>query len=103
MQYVSCELQEFYCILKKKRRKVSNETSDYKETVGKTCRYVLRKPDFHSHLSPVASVIFVLNMRKLVKSVESDEKISFALFTFEVQIFQLLRKFLASKPIRFLA
>ena len=40
-------------------------------------------------------------MRRVVKRKDKDEKISFALFAFEVQIFQLLRNFLAAKPIRF--
>ena len=44
---------------------------------------------------------FTLDMRKLVKPVESDEKISFSLFTVEVEIFQLLWKFLAAKAIKF--
>ena len=52
-------------------------------------------------LSPAK--LFALDMRKSVKQMESDEKIAFALFTLEVQIFQLLRNFLAAKPIRFLS
>ena len=47
------------------------------------------KPDFHSHLSPVTSEIFCICTCKLVKPTESEEKISFTLFTFEVQIFQM--------------
>ena len=46
---------------------------------------------------------FAWGMRRVVKRIEQDEKISFALFTFEVQIFQLLRNFLTAKPIRFLS
>ena len=42
---------------------------------------------------------FALNMRKLVKPTESDEKISFAPFTFEVQILHLLRNVHSAKPI----
>ena len=46
--------------------------------------------------------LFAWDMCRVVKRTEQDEKISFALFTFEVQIFQRLRNFLAAKPIRFL-
>ena len=40
--------------------------------------------------------------KSIERTLESNEKIFFALFTFEVQIFQLLQNFLAAKPIRFL-
>ena len=60
------------------------------------------KPDFHSCFSLVTSEIFVWDMRRVVKRIEQDEKISSALFAFEVQIFQLLRNFLTAKPIRLL-
>ena len=52
-------------------------------------------------LSPAK--FFALDMHKLMKPIELNEKISFVLFTFEVQIFQLLRNFLPAKPIRFLS
>ena len=39
----------------------------------------------------------------MVKRIEKEEKISFALFVIEVQIFQLLRNFLTAKPIRLLS
>ena len=45
---------------------------------------------------------FAWDMCKVVKRMEQDEKISSALFAFEVQIFQLLRNFLTAKPIRLL-
>ena len=51
-------------------------------------------------LSPVK--FFAWDMRRVVKRIEQDENISFALFVFEVQIFQLLRNFLTAKPIRLL-
>ena len=50
-------------------------------------------------LSPAK--FFARDMRRMVKRIEQDEKISFALFAFEVQIFQLLRNFLTAKPIDF--
>ena len=43
---------------------------------------------------------FAWDMRRVVKRIEKEEKISFALFAFEVQIFQLLQNFLTAKPIR---
>ena len=42
---------------------------------------------------------FAWDMHRLVKRIEQDEKISFALFSFEIQIFQLRRNFLTAKPI----
>ena len=53
------------------------------------------------HLWPVK--IFALDMGKLMNPVESDKKFTFALFTFEVQIFQLLQSFHAAKSIRLLS
>ena len=59
------------------------------------------EPDFHSfRLLPVK--FFAKDMRNVVKPTGSDEKMSFAEFAFEVQIFQLLRNFFAAKPIRLL-
>ena len=52
-------------------------------------------------LSPAK--FFALDMRRGVKLIEQDEKISFALFAFEVQIFQLLPNFFTAKPIRLLS
>ena len=63
--------------------------------------YNVVKPDFQSRLSPAK--FFAWDMRRVVKRIEQDEKISFALFAFEVQIFQLLRNFLTAKPIRLLS
>ena len=51
-------------------------------------------------LSPAK--FFALDVRKLVRPLESGEKLSFGLFTSEVQIFQLLQKLLAAKLIRIL-
>ena len=50
--------------------------------------FAVLKPDVsHTfHLSPVK--IFALDMLRLVKLRESDKKLSFVLFTFEVEIFQ---------------
>ena len=56
------------------------------------------KLDFHSRFSLVAR-----EMRRVVKRIEQDEKTSFALFAFEVQIFQLLRNILTVKTIRLLS
>ena len=62
------------------------------------------KPDFHSRFSLVASESFRIgHAQSGVKRIEQDEKISFALFAFKVQIFQLLRNFLTAKPIRLLS
>ena len=47
---------------------------------------------FHSHFAS----------RQQIFRTDQDENISFALFAFEVQIFQLLRNFLTAKPIRLL-
>ena len=54
------------------------------------------------HWSPAN--FFVWDMRRVVKrtDIDQDEKVSSALFAFEVQIFQLLRNFLTVKPIRLL-
>ena len=47
------------------------------------------KPDFHSRFLLVASdFYFTWDIRKVVKRIEQNEKKSFALFGFEVQIFQ---------------
>ena len=46
---------------------------------------------------------FSLDMNRRVKLIEQDKKIFFTLFTFEVQIFQLLQTFLTAKPIRLLS
>ena len=61
------------------------------------------KADFHSHISLVDSEIFRIGHAQIVKPIKSDGKISFTLFIYEVQIFQLLRNSLAAKPIRFLS
>ena len=64
---------------------------------------VTLKPDFHSRFSLVASEIFLMGHAESGETNKKDEKISFALFAFEVQIFQLLRNFLTAKPIRLLS
>ena len=60
----------------------------------------LVKPDFHSRFSLVASEKFRMGHAQSGETNKQDEKVSFALFAFEVQIFQLLRNFLTAKPIR---
>ena len=52
-------------------------------------------------LSPAK--FFSWDMCRVVKRIELVENISFALFTFEVQTFQLRRNFLTAKPIRLLS
>ena len=52
------------------------------------------KPDFHSCFSLVASEIFRMGHAQSGETNRMGRKISFALFAFEVQIFQLLRNFL---------
>ena len=52
------------------------------------------KPDFHSRFSLVASEIFRMGHAQSRDTNRIGRKISFALFAFEVQIFQLLRSFL---------
>ena len=61
------------------------------------------KPDFHSRFSLVASEIFRMGHARSVEMNRTGRKVSFALFAFEVQIFQLLRNFLTAKPIRLLS
>ena len=63
----------------------------------------LDKPDFHSRFSLVASEIFRMGHAQSGETNRTGRKISFALFAFEVQIFQLPRNFLTAKPIRLLS
>ena len=57
------------------------------------------KPDFHSRFSLVASENFRMRHAQSGETNRTDAKMSFALFAFEVEIFQLLRNFLTAKPI----
>ena len=57
------------------------------------------KPDFTRAFCLSPAKIFVCSMGE---TNGAGRKISFALFAFEVQIFQLLRNFLTAKPIRLL-
>ena len=61
------------------------------------------KPDFHSRFSLVASEIFRMGRAHSNETNRTGRKISFALFAFGVQIFQLLRNFFTAKPIRLLS
>ena len=63
----------------------------------------MERLNFYSLISTHAFRLSLANCT--MKPIELDEKISVALFTFVVQIFQLLQTFLAanSKPIRFLS
>ena len=65
--------------------------------------HICVKPDFHSHLSLAANEIFRTGHAQIGETKRNGRQISFALFTFEVQIFQLLRNFCAAKPIRLLS
>ena len=46
---------------------------------------------------------FAAHVLKCSEPIEKDEKMSFALFAFEVEIFQPLGNFLTAKPIRLLS
>ena len=67
--------------------------------VEKSCLSLISTHVFR--LSPAK--FFAWDMRRVLKRIEQDGKISFVLFTFEIQIFQLLRNFLTAKPIRLLS
>ena len=71
------------------------------EHVMDCCRWALSLISTHTFRKSPAN-FFARDMRRVVKQTDQDEKISFALFAFEVQIFQLLRNFLSAKPIRVL-
>ena len=47
----------------------------------------------------IVATFFTCSMRKEAKLIEWDEKIPLAMFAFEIQTFQLLRNFVAVKPI----
>ena len=59
--------------------------------------------DFRSRFSLVTSELFRIGHAQSGKTNRTGRKITFALFAFEVQIFQLLRNFLTAKPIRFVS
>ena len=61
------------------------------------------KPDFHSRFSLVASEIFRIRHAQSGETNGTGRKISFALFVFEVQIFNFCKIFLQQKPIRLLS
>ena len=61
------------------------------------------KPDFHSRFSLDASEIFRMGHAQSGETNRTGRKISFARFTFEVQLFQLLRNFFTATPIRLLS
>ena len=54
-------------------------------------------------IKTLISEFFLWDMRRVVKRIEQDEKMSFALFAFGAQIFKLLQNFLTAKPIRLLS
>ena len=77
----------------------------YIYNLAKTCWIKMRCLSLISthafRLSPAK--VFTWDMRRVVKPVQQNEKISFALFALEVQVFQLLRNFLTAKSTRLLS
>ena len=61
------------------------------------------KPHFHSRFSLLASEIFRMGHAQSGETNRTGGKIPFALWAFEVRIFQLLRNFFTAKPIRLLS
>ena len=61
------------------------------------------KPDLHSRFSLVASEILLMGHVQSGETNRTGRKISFALFAFEVQLFQLLLNFQTAKPDFFLS
>ena len=64
---------------------------------------VTLKPDFHSRFSLVANEILRMGHAQSGETNRTGRKMSFVLFAFEIQIFQLPRNFLTAKPIRLLS
>ena len=89
-----CVTQPFAVVL------TVTKTEQKLEALNRSKIFHTLKPDFHSHFSPITSVIFAWDMCKVVHRIESDEGIPFASFAFEVPMFQLLQNFLATKPVR---